>query len=163
MQKLVTADRLVEKIDRIRQTLGKTGEQTIVFTNGCFDIFHAGHVRYLNAAKAEGDRLVVGLNSDISVRAIKGDKRPILNQDHRAEVLAGLFCVDWIVLFDDPDPLQLIRRIKPDVLVKGEDWPEATIIGADDVKKRGGRVVRVPLVPVISTSEIIEKIVKAYG
>ncbi len=132
--------------------------RSIVFTNGCFDILHAGHVRYLAAAKAQGDVLVVGLNSDKSVRSIKGPDRPIVEEASRAEVLAALECVDFVTLFDDPDPFELIRAARPDVLVKGADWTEDRIIGADLVKKEGGRVFRVPVVPDISTTEIIDRI-----
>lgn len=135
----------------------------IVFTNGCFDILHAGHVRYLKAAKAEGDVLAVGLNSDQSVRRIKGSKRPIQGQDHRAEVLAGLSCVDFITIFDETDPLALIQTLLPDVLVKGADWPEDAIVGADVVKAAGGRVVRVDLAQDISTTCIIETILARYS
>ena len=134
----------------------------IVFTNGCFDIIHVGHLRYLTAARSEGDMLVVGLNSDASVRSIKPENRPIVPQEQRAEVLAGLACVDYVILFDEPDPLHLIMELKPNVLVKGADWKEAEIIGADVVKAYGGKVVRVALVPDISTSQIIRRIVKRY-
>ena len=157
LSKIVTLKDLVQKVGDFR----KSGKR-VVFTNGCFDILHVGHVRYLAAARSEGDILVVGLNSDESVRSIKGGKRPIVCQDQRAEVLAGLWCVDYIVLFDDPDPLKLIQTIKPDVLVKGDDWPEENIIGADFVKAKGGQVVRVSVVPDISTSRIIQKIVKMH-
>jgi rfaE bifunctional protein nucleotidyltransferase chain/domain len=135
----------------------------IVFTNGCFDILHAGHVRYLSAARAEGDVLVVGLNSDVSVKAIKGSNRPIVSEAYRAEVLAGLTCVDHIILFDEPDPYRLIQALMPNVLVKGADWAEDEIIGSDIVKNNGGRVVRVALLPDVSTSKIIERIIAAYG
>jgi rfaE bifunctional protein nucleotidyltransferase chain/domain len=153
--KIVTAEKLATRLDEARIS----GEK-VVFTNGCFDILHAGHVRYLAAAGAEGDLLVVGLNSDASVRLIKGDKRPIVHQDHRAEVLASLACVDYVVLFDSPDPLTLIQTLKPDVLVKGADWAEETIVGSEFVKSNGGSVVRISLVPEISTSQIIEKILE---
>ncbi len=135
----------------------------IVFTNGCFDILHAGHVRYLSAARAQGDVLVLGLNSDASVRKIKGPLRPVIREDQRAEVLAGLSCVDYIVLFDAPDPLALIEMVRPDVLVKGADWEERDIIGADVVKSLGGRVARIDMVPEISTSEIIQRILDRYS
>jgi len=138
----------------------KAAGKQIVFTNGCFDILHAGHVRYLTAARAEGDILVVGLNSDASVRVIKGRKRPLVSEIHRAEVLAGLGCVDYVAIFDAPDPYRLIQTLMPDVLVKGSDWAEIDIIGADIVKKNGGRVIRVDLLPNVSTSKIIEKIIK---
>ena len=130
----------------------------IVFTNGCFDILHAGHVRYLTAARREGDLLVVGLNSDRSVQRIKGPARPLVPQQQRSEVLAGLWCVDFIVIFNEPDPLQVIQSLRPDVLVKGDDWPDDRIIGADVVTSGGGKVVRIPVVPGISTSRIIERI-----
>lgn len=135
----------------------------IVFTNGCFDLLHAGHVKYLAAAAAQGDLLVVGINSDRSVRAIKGDKRPIINENQRAEVIAALACVDHVVIFDEPDPETLIREIKPHVLAKGADWAEDNIIGGDFVKINGGRVARITLEPDISTTLIIEKIVKTFG
>ena len=155
LSKIVTVETLVTRLDQMRISGRK-----VVFTNGCFDILHAGHVRYLTAAGAEGDLLVVGLNSDTSVRTIKGDKRPIVPQAQRAEVLAGLGCVDYVVLFDSPDPLALIQALEPDVLVKGADWAEETIVGSDFVKSTGGRVVRISLVPDISTSRIIKKIQK---
>ena len=136
---------------------------TVVFTNGCFDILHAGHARYLGEAGSFGDILVLGLNSDESVKMIKGEKRPIVGQDHRAEVLAGLECVDFIVIFDEPDPLNLIEKIMPDVLVKGADWAEEDIIGADVVKAGGGEVQRIPFVKGYSTSDIIKKIVQLYA
>jgi D-beta-D-heptose 7-phosphate kinase/D-beta-D-heptose 1-phosphate adenosyltransferase len=153
------------KKDDLVQTAGELQKagKCIVFTNGCFDILHVGHIRYLTAAKSEGDVLVVGLNSDTSVKSIKSEKRPIVSQDQRAEVLAGLSCVDYITFFDDPDPLKLIQALRPDVLVKGDDWPEDHIIGADFVKSKGGRVVRVPVVPGASTSEIIKKIIDTFG
>ena len=156
--------KLVEKKDLVKLAtkLRKAGN-IIVFTNGCFDILHVGHVRYLTAARAQGDVLVVGLNSDASVKIIKGEKRPIVTETRRAEVLAGLSCVDYITFFDDPDPLNLIRVLVPDVLVKGDDWPENRIIGADFVKSAGGRVVRVPVVAEASTSRIIKKIVDTFG
>jgi D-beta-D-heptose 7-phosphate kinase/D-beta-D-heptose 1-phosphate adenosyltransferase len=156
--KLLKKDDLVQ----IAGKLQKEGK-CIVFTNGCFDILHVGHVRYLTAAKSEGDVLVVGLNSDTSVESIKGEKRPIVSQDQRAEVLAGLSCVDYLTFFDDPDPLKLIQALMPDVLVKGDDWPEDRIIGADFIKSKGGRVVRVSVVPGASTSKIIKKIIDAFG
>ncbi len=149
------------EISRIAKAL-KTENKTIVFTNGCFDILHAGHVSYLTEAKNEGDVLILGLNSDQSVKTIKGDKRPVIKETHRAEVLAGLACIDYIVLFDEPDPGTLIQKILPDVLVKGADWSEKDIIGADVVKNAGGRVARIRLEPDISTTLIIKKIVNTY-
>jgi rfaE bifunctional protein nucleotidyltransferase chain/domain len=140
----------------------QAGGKVVVFTNGCFDLLHAGHVRYLAAARQEGDVLVVGLNSDRSVRDIKGDMRPILNESERAEVLAGLAAVNYVVLFDEADPLRLITALAPDVLVKGGDWPEEAIIGAPLVRNRGGRVVRIPVVEGASTSAIIARILERY-
>ena len=123
---------------------------------------HVGHVRYLGQARSQGDLLIVGLNSDSSVRAIKGAKRPIVGQDHRAELLASLACVDYVVPFEELDPLRLIQAIKPDVLVKGEDWAEDAIVGAEDVKSRGGKVVRISFVEETSTSGIIQTILKHH-
>ena len=132
----------------------------VVFTNGCFDILHVGHVTYLEAARGCGDLLVVGLNSDRSVRTIKGEKRPVVTESQRARVLAALSCVDYVTIFDEPDPYNLISALRPHVLVKGADWAEADIIGADVVRENGGRVERIRLEPEISTSIIIEKILK---
>jgi D-beta-D-heptose 7-phosphate kinase/D-beta-D-heptose 1-phosphate adenosyltransferase len=151
----------LQDLIKIVHDLRKSGKK-IVFTNGCFDILHVGHVRYLAAARSQGDVLVVGLNSDESVRSIKPENRPIVNQNQRAEVLAGLECVDYIAIFNEPDPLKIIKELKPDVLVKGADWIEEEIIGADIVKANGGKVVRVSVVPEVSTSRIIQRIVKRY-
>ena len=153
MKKLVTLDELKKVLESLRGR-GKR----IVFTNGCFDILHAGHSRYLSAARAEGDVLIIGLNSDQSVQKIKGALRPIIEEQQRAEVLEGLGFVDYVVLFDEPDPLNLIRAIEPDVLVKGADWAEKDIIGGDFVINRGGAVKRIRLLPDISTTVIIERI-----
>ncbi len=158
LSKIVTVEKLVARFDTVR----KSGKK-IVFTNGCFDILHVGHVRYLAAARSEGDLLVIGLNSDASVRLIKGEKRPIVTQDQRAEVLASLGCVDYVVMFDEPDPLALIETLKPNVLVKGEDWIEDNIIGAEFVKSNNGKIVRIKFVDETSTSEIIERIVERYA
>ena len=149
-------------IDDLQTVLAekRRAHRRIVFTNGCFDLMHAGHVSYLRAAGCQGDLLVVGLNSDASVRAIKGTARPIVAQQMRAQVLEALECVDYITVFDDPDPLKLILAVKPDVLVKGADWEASRIIGAREVKAAGGEVVRVPLVPGISTTEIIRRILE---
>jgi len=147
---------------KVLESLREAGKR-IVFTNGCFDILHAGHVRYLAAARSKGDALILGLNSDVSVKSIKPENRPIVSQDQRAEVLAGLSCVDYITIFDEPDPLALIQTIKPDVLIKGADWKETDIIGSDVVKSYGGKVIRIEVVPGISTSRIIQRILKLYG
>ena len=156
-QKVVTLDTLVARLAPIR----KSGRK-IVFTNGCFDILHVGHVRYLAAARSAGDVLVIGLNSDISVQKIKGPKRPIIDQAQRAEVLASLGFVDFVVLFEEPEPLRLIEVVKPNTLVKGEDWGEDKIIGADFVKSIGGRVVRIKFTDQTSTSGIIARIIERY-
>jgi D-beta-D-heptose 7-phosphate kinase/D-beta-D-heptose 1-phosphate adenosyltransferase len=149
------------ELKALAETLKRSGK-TIVFTNGCFDLLHIGHVRYLKAAKALGDLLVVGLNSDGSVRQIKGPCRPVVPENERAEVLAALACVDVVTIFEEPDPLATIRTIVPDVLVKGADWAEDAIVGRDVVEATGGRVVRVPLTAGASTSRIIDTIL-AYG
>lgn len=136
----------------------RTRGERLVFTNGCFDLLHVGHTRYLQEARKLGDCLVVGINSDASVRAIKSDGRPIVPEAQRAEVLAALACVDHVVLFDEPDPRALIAAIQPDVLVKGGDWPIDQIVGRDIVQACGGRVVTIPLVPDVSTTSLIRRI-----
>jgi len=140
----------------------KAAGKKIVFTNGCFDILHAGHVKYLTRAAGFGDILVLGLNSDHSVKCIKGEKRPIIGQTHRAYVLSALCCVDHVVLFDEPDPRRLIEAVCPDVLVKGADWQENEILGGDFVRQNGGRIERVDLEPDISTTRIIQRIGELY-
>jgi rfaE bifunctional protein nucleotidyltransferase chain/domain len=130
----------------------------VVFTNGVFDILHPGHLRYLEAARAEGDALVVALNSDRSVRANKGSGRPVNAEADRAEVLAALRCVDAVVIFDEETPADIVRRLQPDVLVKGADWPADQIVGRDTVEARGGRVVRVPVAQGFSTSALIARV-----
>ena len=132
--------------------------KTIVFTNGVFDLLHPGHIRYLEDARREGDALVVGVNSDRSVREIKGPSRPITPENERAEVLAALSCVDAVVIFDEVDPQRIIDRLQPDVLAKGADWASDRIIGRQTVEARGGRVVRIPLAEGYSSSAIIKKI-----
>jgi len=131
----------------------------IVFTNGCFDILHQGHVRYLSEAKNCGDYLIVGINSDESIRNIKGKNRPLIPEGARAELLAALCFVDGVVIFDEEDPLAIIKYLQPQILVKGADWAENDIIGAEFIKKIGGEVKRIPLVPDISTSDIIRRII----
>ena len=130
----------------------------VVFTNGVFDLLHPGHVRYLQRARALGDALIVGLNSDRSVRASKGAGRPIMPERERTEILAALACVDAVVVFDEDTPHAIISAVQPDVLVKGADWAEDAIVGRDIVEARGGRVVRVPVEAGYSTSEIVKKI-----
>lgn len=132
--------------------------RTVVFTNGVFDLLHPGHVRYLQAARAEGDALIIGVNSDRSVRANKGPSRPITPEAERAEILAALACVDVVVIFDEETPAAIVSRLQPDVLVKGADWAPDAIVGRDVVEARGGRVVRVPVEAGWSTSAIVQKI-----
>ena len=143
----------VSLIDRLRRS-----GAVIVFTNGVFDLLHPGHVRYLRQARALGDALVVGLNSDASVRRNKGPDRPITVEGERAEILAALECVDAVVIFDEDTPAEIIRACQPDILVKGADWPADQIVGRDTVEARGGRVVRVTVEPGHSTTRLIERI-----
>jgi rfaE bifunctional protein nucleotidyltransferase chain/domain len=131
---------------------------TVVFTNGVFDLLHPGHIRYLQDARQLGDALIVGLNSDRSVRANKGPERPITPEAERAEILSALECVDAVAIFDDETPADIITRIQPDVLVKGADWGPENIVGRDTVEARGGRVVRMELLPGYSTTDLIKKV-----
>lgn len=140
----------------------KASGKKIVFTNGVFDIIHRGHVEYLAEAKSLGDVLVVGLNSDSSVKMIKGDKRPIVSQQNRAFVLSNLKPVDYVLLFNEDNPHNLIKTVVPDILVKGADWDEDKIIGADIVKSNGGEVKRIKFVENNSSTNIIDTIVKLY-
>lgn len=135
---------------------------TVVFTNGCFDLLHRGHIEFLQQAKMHGDVLVVGLNSDTSAGAIKGPGRPLVSQDDRARVLAALACVDYITIFDEPTPARLIQELQPDVLVKGGDWPVEQIVGSDAVLRRNGRVFSLLALPGYSTTALIEKILAAH-
>ena len=144
---------LVE-IVRERRALG----HRVVFTNGCFDLLHRGHTRLLQQARELGDLLIVGLNSDASVRRVKGPSRPVLPEEERAEVLSALASVDYVVFFDDPDPGSTIAALQPDVLAKGADWAKDQIVGRETVEGRGGRVVTIPLVEGSSTSGIIDRI-----
>lgn len=134
----------------------------VVFTNGCFDILHPGHSAYLAAARALGDFLVVGVNSDASVKRLKGNKRPIMPESARAQLLAALAAVDFVTIFDEDDPYQLIKLLEPDILVKGGDWDTGTIIGRDLVEARGGSVQSLPFIDQYSTTSIIEEILKRY-
>ncbi len=136
----------------------KRNGRRVVFTNGCFDLLHPGHIKSLEQARALGDALIVGLNSDASVRELKGEGRPVLPERERAEILAALECVDAVVIFDAPTPREVIARLLPDVLVKGGDWPGDQIVGREEVEAAGGRVVSVPVVPGYSTSDILRKI-----
>lgn len=141
----------------------KHSGKRIVFTNGCFDIIHTGHVRYLRSAREYGDVLIVGLNSDESVRNIKGGKRPIIQQADRGEVLSSLRFVDYVVIFDEPDPYTIIAAVKPDILVKGGDWRVEDIVGRDVVESYGGKVCTIPFVEGASSSRIIESIIEKYS
>jgi rfaE bifunctional protein nucleotidyltransferase chain/domain len=158
IEKIKTLEEVVE----IRQRLRREGRK-LVFTNGCFDILHAGHIRYLNQARAMGDALVLALNSDKSVRTLKGENRPIVPEDERAEVMAALACVDYVFLFDDLTPQRIIDAIVPDILVKGADWGISEIVGRETVEKAGGAVRNVPMVDGTSTTNIIEKILSQFG
>jgi D-beta-D-heptose 7-phosphate kinase/D-beta-D-heptose 1-phosphate adenosyltransferase len=158
MEKILDLERAVPIIREL-----KARGKKVVFTNGCFDIVHSGHVQYLSQARSLGDFLVVGINDDHSVRSIKGEGRPILPLEDRALVLAALECVDMVIPFGDPDPLRIIKAIGPHFLVKGADWPEEAIVGAQWVRSIGGEVVRVPLRAGISTSEIIRRILSRFG
>ena len=149
-----------DAIGRVAERFRREGRR-VVFTNGVFDLLHPGHVRYLNQARRLGDALIVGVNSDRSVRSNKGDGRPINAEGERAEVLAALQAVDAVVVFDEDTPHEVICAVQPDVLVKGADWPEDGIVGREIVEARGGVVVRVPVEPGYSTSSIIEKIRQA--
>lgn len=147
---------------KIRKQL-KLKSKKVVFTNGCFDILHAGHVDYLNKAKKLGDVLIVGLNSDLSIKKIKGENRPIINENERAYVLANLKAVDYIILFDEETPLNLIEKLVPDVLVKGEDWKIKDIVGGDFVLLNGGKVSTVKFVANQSSSKIIKRVLELYN
>ena len=140
----------------------KTKGKKIIFTNGCFDLLHVGHIRYLEEAKALGDILVVGINSDQSVRRIKGPYRPILPEEERAEILSGLGCVDYITIFDEADPLELISFLRPHILAKGGDWTKETTVGKEVVERSGGEVIILPFVQGASTSNLIEAILERY-
>ena len=156
-------DPYIKKIKTLQETKDecerlKASGQKIVFTNGCFDILHPGHTRYLCAARELGDHLIVAVNSDRSVTAIKGPERPVFSEQVRAELLAALSCVDTVLIFDEDTPFDVIKHLLPDILVKGGDWSEETIIGADVVKEAGGQVKPIPYINGFSTTDIINKI-----
>jgi D-beta-D-heptose 7-phosphate kinase/D-beta-D-heptose 1-phosphate adenosyltransferase len=157
MNKILERNALSNELEELR----KKGKK-IAFTNGCFDILHVGHVRYLREAKKTADVLVLALNSDSSVRSIKGEKRPLMNENERAEMLAALEFVDFITIFEELTPLELINCLKPDILIKGGDWPEEKVVGREEVKKWGGRVAIIPEIEGKSTTNIVEKIKKLY-
>jgi len=154
---LIALEEFVPVIARLKQD-GKR----IVFTNGCFDIIHVGHIRYLKSAKELGDILVIGLNSDESVRKIKGDNRPIVSQGERAEILSSIRSVDYVVIFNEPDPYNTIAAIKPDILIKGGDWAIDNIVGRDIVESYGGEVRTIPFVEGFSSSRIIGDVLNKF-
>ncbi len=156
--KIKSLEEAKEECDKI-----KASGKKVVFTNGCFDILHPGHTRYLSAARELGDHLVVAVNSDDSVKSIKEPGRPILDEQVRAELIASMACVDTVFIFNDDNPLRVIQYLLPDILVKGEDWAEEEIIGADVVIAAGGEVKRIPFVKGFSTTGIIEKILNRFG
>ncbi|MHC5181800.1 MAG: D-glycero-beta-D-manno-heptose 1-phosphate adenylyltransferase [Planctomycetota bacterium] len=151
--KIHDAEELVKLLDYHRQQ-----KETIVFTNGCFDVLHRGHIEYLQFCKKQGDIVVLGLNSDASVRQLKGPERPVNNQHDRAAVLSAMECVDYIAIFDELDPLELIKKVRPDVLVKGADWAEKGVVGREFVESCGGRVELAPLVDGKSSTSTLEKL-----
>jgi D-glycero-beta-D-manno-heptose 1-phosphate adenylyltransferase len=153
MGRIVSQEELIALLGRANR-----GSSRIVFTNGCFDLLHPGHIRTLEEARSLGDVLVVGLNRDASVREAKGDSRPVIAEDERAELLASLEAVDFVVLFAEPTPRELITRLLPDVLVKGADWGSTEIVGREEVERAGGRVVSITLEPGYSTTGILQKI-----
>ena len=155
--KILSREQAVQRADQWRAS-----GQSIVFTNGCFDIVHLGHIDYLEKARALGQRLILGLNTDASVSCIKGPMRPVVDEYARARLMAALEFVDAVTLFGEPTPLELIEAIRPDVLVKGDDYTVASIVGADFVLARGGRVETVALVPGYSTTKLIERIRQGY-
>jgi len=142
----------------VRFAREKRNGQRLVFTNGCFDLLHPGHIQSLEQARELGDALIVGLNSDASVRHLKGEGRPVLPERERAEILAALECVDAVVIFDDLTPREVIAKLLPDVIVKGGDWPGDQIVGREEVEAAGGRVVSIPVMPGYSTTQVLQKI-----
>jgi D-glycero-beta-D-manno-heptose 1-phosphate adenylyltransferase len=150
-EKILPPERAAEVVDEL-----KRHGRRVVFTNGCFDLLHPGHTRYLAAARALGDALVVAVNSDASVRALKGPGRPLIPEDERAEVLAALECVDYVTRFDELTPQKLIARLLPQVLVKGGDWALDEIVGRAEVEAAGGRVVSIPVIAGYSTTRLLE-------
>ncbi|HEV2288449.1 MAG TPA: D-glycero-beta-D-manno-heptose 1-phosphate adenylyltransferase [Candidatus Acidoferrales bacterium] len=155
MGKVVTQEELISRVAE-----EKAAQRRIVFTNGCYDLLHPGHIRLLESARELGDILILALNTDRSVRENKGVNRPVVGEAERAEVAAALEAVDYVVLFDEPTPREIITRVLPDVLVKGSDWGPNEVVGREEVEAAGGRVVSIPLEPGYSTSTIIERIQK---
>jgi D-beta-D-heptose 7-phosphate kinase/D-beta-D-heptose 1-phosphate adenosyltransferase len=157
-QKIVPRESLAMVVQAHRQR----GER-LVFTNGCFDLLHVGHIHYLQHARTLGERLIVGLNDDVSVRQLKGAGRPVLPQDERARILAALTCVDYVTIFSESTPLALIKTIRPDILVKGGDYTPETVVGREEVEAYGGRVYIAPYVPGVSTTALVETIVQRHS
>jgi len=157
MNKILERNTLKDKLEELR----KKGKR-VAFTNGCFDILHVGHVRYLREAKKTADILVLALNSDSSVRLLKGEERPLVPEKERAEILAALEFIDFVTIFEELTPLELINYLKPDILIKGGDWPEEKVVGREEIKEWGGRVAIIPEVEGKSTTNIVEKIKKLY-
>lgn len=157
MNKILDRTILKEKLVSL-----KNEGKKIAFTNGCFDILHVGHVRYLQEARKTADILVLALNSDSSVHAIKGEKRPLVAEDERAEVLAALECIDFVTIFSELTPLDLICYLQPDVLIKGGDWPADQVVGRNEIKEWGGHVTIVPEIAGKSTTNIVDKVISVY-
>jgi len=158
IKKVLPLAKAIEVVDEL-----KRGGKRVVFTNGCFDLLHPGHTRYLAEARKLGDALLVAVNSDRSARALKGPGRPVMPQDERAEILAALECVDYLTIFDDLTPQAVIERMLPQVLVKGGDWEPTEIVGRSEVEAAGGKVVSIPVVPGLSTSALIRAAAKNLG
>jgi D-glycero-beta-D-manno-heptose 1-phosphate adenylyltransferase len=154
-EKILTLNAAVERVRELKRQ-GKI----VVFTNGCFDLLHPGHTRYLAEARRLGDALVVAVNSDRSLRALKGPGRPVFPENERAEILAALACVDYVTIFDDLTPRELIARMLPQILVKGGNWPPDQIVGREEVEAAGGKVVLIPVIPGYSTSSLVEAAAK---
>jgi len=157
MNKILERNALQDKLEELR----KKGKK-IAFTNGCFDILHVGHVRYLREAKKTADVLVLALNSDSSVRSLKGKERPLVPEKERAEIIAALEFIDFVTIFPESTPLELINYLKPDILIKGGDWAEEAVVGREEIKDWGGRVTIIPEVEGKSTTNIVEKIKNLY-
>jgi rfaE bifunctional protein nucleotidyltransferase chain/domain len=156
LRKILTLNAAVERVRELKRE-GKR----VVFTNGCFDLLHPGHTRYLAQARKQGDVLLVAVNSDRSVRALKGPGRPVFPENERAEILAALACVDYVTIFDEPTPREVIARMLPQVLVKGGNWPADQIVGREEVEAAGGKVVLIPVIAGYSTSSLVEAAAKA--
>jgi rfaE bifunctional protein nucleotidyltransferase chain/domain len=156
LRKILTLNAAVERVRELKRE-GKR----VVFTNGCFDLLHPGHTRYLAQARKQGDVLLVAVNSDRSVRALKGPGRPVFPESERAEILAALACVDYVTIFDEPTPREVIARMLPQVLVKGGNWPADQIVGREEVEAAGGKVVLIPVIAGYSTSSLVEAAAKA--